>query len=189
MVSAIADATKVPAMGEIYQRHKVWVGGIFPNHCIKEKDYSQNVFVQTSMASEIKVGMLTVQNCIDGISPFKLIAARPQSTNEVSDDYNSSLLHAVDDIKNVHCVSMAFDGLAAETNFIRNHLISFMNGNSNTVVMTDCNHAAKNIRSQLVLGSDIVTGGKACFDVGILRLAGVSVDLYCVNDYASDIVV
>ena len=189
LVSAMADATKVPAMGEFSQRHKVWVGGIYPNHCIKEKDYDQHEFVQTTMASEIKVGMLTVQNCTDGISPFKLIAARPQSTNEVADDYNSSLLHAVDDIENVHCVSMAFDGLAAETNFIRNHLISFMNGNSNTVVMTDCNHAAKNIRSQLVLGSDIVTGGKAFFDVGILRLAGVSVDLYRVNDYDSDVLV
>ena len=60
LVSAMADATKVPAMGEFSQRHKVWVGGIFPDHCIKEKDYSQHVFVQTSMASEIKVGMLSV---------------------------------------------------------------------------------------------------------------------------------
>ena len=64
-----------------------------------------------------------------------------------------------------------------------------MNGNSNTVVMTDCNYAAKNIQSQLVLGSDIVTGGSAVFDVGILCLAGVSIDLYQVNDYASDVLV
>ena len=176
-------------MGEFSQQHKVWVGGIFPNHCIKEKDYNQHVFVQTPMASEIKVGMLSAQGCTDGISPFKMIAARPQASNEVSNDYNSAILHSVDDIKNTHCISMAFDGLAAETHFIRKNLISFMNGNSNTVVMTDCNHAAKNIRSQLVLGSDIVTGGLAVFDVGILRLAGVSVDLYRVSDYASDILV
>ena len=117
------------------------------------------------------------------------IAARPQSTNEVADDYNIAILHSVDDIKNVHCISMAFDGLAAEIYFIRRNLISFMKGNSNIVVMTDHNHAAKNIRSQLVLGSDIVTGGKAIFDVGILRLAGISVDLYRVSDYASDILV
>ena len=189
LVSAMADATKVPPTGEFSQRHKVWVGGIYPNHCIKEEDYDQNKFVQSSMASEIKVGMLSVQECTDGISPFKIIAARPQATNEVADDYNSSVLHAVDDIPNVHCISMAFDGPAAETYFIRSNLISFMNGNSNTVVMTDCNHAAKNIRSQLVLGSDIVTGGNALFDVGILHLAGVSVDLYRVSDYASDVLV
>ena len=64
-----------------------------------------------------------------------------------------------------------------------------MKENSNTVSMTDCNHAAKNIRSQLVLGTTIVTGGDAAFDVGILRLAGVSSELYRVEDYASDVVV
>ena len=64
-----------------------------------------------------------------------------------------------------------------------------MNGTSGTVAMTDCNHAAKNIRSQLVLGSEVVTGGNAIFDVGLLCLAGVSVDLYRVSDYASDVLV
>ena len=156
-------------MGEFSQRHKVWVGGIFPNHCIKEKDYNQHVFVKTQMASEIKVGMLSAQGCTDGISPFKIIAAHPQANNEVSDGYSSSaILHSANDIKNVHCISVAFDGLAADTHFIRKNLISFMSGNSNTVVMSDCNHMIKNIRSQLVLGSDIVTGGLAVFDVGIL---------------------
>ena len=141
------------------------------------------------MASEIKVGMLSVQNCTEGISPFKMIAARPQATNEVADDYNNALLHTVDDVENVYCISMAFDGLAAETQFIRKNLISFMNGNSGTVAMTDCNHAAKNIRSQLVLGSEVVTGSNAILDVGLLRLAGVPVDLYRVSDYASDVLV
>ena len=61
----------------------------------------------------------------------------------MSEEYNSLILHAVDEIENVHCVSMPFGGLAAETNFIRNNLILFMKGNSDTVVMTDCNHATK----------------------------------------------
>ena len=64
-----------------------------------------------------------------------------------------------------------------------------MSGNSGTVTKTDCNHAAKNIRSQLVLGSEVVTGGNTIFDVGLLRLVGVPVDLYRVSDYASDILV
>ena len=54
-VSAMADATKVPPIGEFCQRHKVWVGGTFPNHCIKEKDYKQHEFVKTTMTTEIKV--------------------------------------------------------------------------------------------------------------------------------------
>ena len=67
----MADATKVPPMVEFSQRHKVWVGGIYPNHCIKEKDYNQHAFVETPMSSEIKVGMLSAQGCTDGISPLK----------------------------------------------------------------------------------------------------------------------
>ena len=64
-----------------------------------------------------------------------------------------------------------------------------MNGTINRVVMTDCNNAAKNLRSQLVLGTTIVSGGNAIFDVRILHLAGVSQDLYRVSDYASDVLV
>ena len=40
------------------------------------------------MVSEVKVGMLAVQGCTYGISPFKIIAARPQGTNEVSEEYD-----------------------------------------------------------------------------------------------------
>ena len=189
LVSAMADATKVPGIGEFSQRYHVWVGGVYPNHCINEKDFKPDEFVTSKLASEIKVGMLTTQQYNDGLTPFKIIAARPQSTNESADEYNNTILHAVENITNVHCVSMAFDGLATETNFIRTNLIAFMNGTTNSVVMTDCNHAAKNLRSQLVLGTTIVTGGNALFDVGLLSLAGVPSDLYCVSDYASDVLV
>ena len=68
-------------------------------------------------------------------------------------------------------------------------MIAFMNGMINSVVMTDCNHATKNLRSQLVLGTSIVSGGNAIFDVGILHLARVPQKLYCVSDYASDVLV
>ena len=98
-------------------------------------------------------------------------------------------MNAVNGLDNVYCISIAFDGLSTETEFIRTNLIAFMKGTSNVVAMTDCNHAAKNMRSQLVLGSTIVTAGEALFDVSILRIAGVSPELYKVNDYTSDVVV
>ena len=47
-----------------------------------------------------------------------------------------------------------------------------MNKSTNTVVMTDSNRAAKEMRLQLVLGSTIVIGSKTVFDVGLLQLAG-----------------
>ena len=55
------------------------------------------------------------------------------------------------------------------------------------VAMTDCNHDAKNIRLQLILGSSIVTVGKTVFDVSVLNLAGVALELFRVYDYASDV--
>ena len=70
------------------------------------------------------------------------------------------------------CISIAFDGLSTETEFIRTNLIAFMKGTSNVVATTDCNHAAKNMHSQLVLGSTIVTAGEALFDISIFALLG-----------------
>ena len=115
----MADATKVPALGEFSQRYCAWVGGTYPNHFIKDQDFNQDEFIRSQLATEIKVGMLTMQDYNDGLSPFKIIATCSQSTNKTADEYNNMILHAVDDISNVHCVSMAFDGLATETNFIR----------------------------------------------------------------------
>ena len=66
-------------------------------------------------------------------------------------------------------------------------MIAFMNGTINNVVMTDRNHSAKNLWSQLVLGNSIISGGNVIFDVGLLQIAGVSQDLYRVSDYASDV--
>ncbi len=64
-----------------------------------------------------------------------------------------------------------------------------MSGTTNSVVMTDCNHAAKNLRLQLVLGTNIVSGGNTIFDVGLLPLACVPANLYHVSDYTSDLLV
>ena len=47
------------------------------------------------------------------------MATRLKSTNEVANDYNDMILHAVGNIHNVHCVSTAFDGLATETAFVQ----------------------------------------------------------------------
>ena len=68
----------------------------------------------------MKVCLLTVQNIRRDVSPFKIIyaCARPQSTNDVPDKYNESILHCVDDLANVQCVFIVFDGLASETKLI-----------------------------------------------------------------------
>ena len=118
LVSAMANATKVPPLVEFSPRYHAWVGGTHPNHYIDELAYDEDQFIKTEMATEIKVAMLTVQNCQDGLSPFKIITAHPQSTNELSDRCNTTILHSPDCLKEVYLVSMAFDGLSTETNFI-----------------------------------------------------------------------
>ena len=65
----------------------------------------------------------------------------------------------------------------------------FMNDTSQTVAMTYCINAAKNKRLQIVLGRSVITGGIVLFNVGVLRLADVNSELYCVNNHASDIAV
>ncbi len=80
-------------------------------------------------------------------------------------------------LKNVCCLLIAFDGLATETAFRCSNRIACIQGSSNTVVMIECNHAAKNMRCQFVLGSTIVTGSNVLFDVSILRIAGISPEL------------
>ena len=185
----MADATKVPIAGEFSHKYNAWVGGRYPNHCIDASHYDQEKLITNEMDTEIKVGLLSLQEAIDSISTFKIISACTQSSNEPCDAYNYDIMNAVSEINNVHCISIAFDGLVTETNFIHTNLFAFMKGTSKTVAMTDCNHAAKNMRSQLVLRSSIVTGGEAAFDIGILRLAGVLPELYRVDDYTSDVLV
>ena len=70
-------------------------------------------------------------------------SAHPQSTNEPSEKYNYDIMNPDLDLATVHCISIPFDSLSTETNFIRSNLIGFMKGNNNTVIMIDCNHATK----------------------------------------------
>ena len=112
-----------------------------------------------------------------------------QSTNEHCDEYNTSLMNSVSEFKNIYCFSTVFDGLSTETKFILSNLNVFMKGNSNTVVMIDCNHTITNVRSQLFLKSTNVIGVNALCDVYILRIAGISPELSTVTDYASNLII
>ena len=60
--------------------------------------------------------------------------------------WNKIIQYAFDDISKFHCISMAFDGLANETNFIQIECISFINESTNNAGTRDCHHAAKNMR-------------------------------------------
>ena len=64
LVSTMADATKVPTVGEFSHKYNAWVGGKYPNNCIDAKHYDQEKVVTNDMATEIKVGLLSLQQAI-----------------------------------------------------------------------------------------------------------------------------
>ncbi|KAI9919396.1 hypothetical protein PsorP6_017334 [Peronosclerospora sorghi] len=68
-------------------------------------------------------------------------------------------------------------------------LVNFLNGRGDTVSVVDPNHVAKAVRSQLILGSNIVLTGDYLVDPGLLPAANFSKELYQVTDYTSDLLV
>ena len=114
----MADATKVPPVGEFSYRNNSWVDGSYPNHCIDADHYDQEKVVTNEMATEIKVVLVSLQEYTDRICPFKIISACPQSTNESCDEYNYNIMNTVLGLDNVHCIPISFDGLSTETKLI-----------------------------------------------------------------------
>ncbi|KAI9915275.1 hypothetical protein PsorP6_008360 [Peronosclerospora sorghi] len=117
-----------------------------------------------------------------------LLAARPHSTNELS-DFNEYIVDIVTSLDDVRLVSVSCDGLASESDFIRGKLLDFLQSKSSTLGLMDMNHVAKALRSQLVLGSSLITVGANIVDTGMLLEAGIAKELVQVTDYTSDALV
>eukprot|EP00918_Siedleckia_nematoides_P019598 GHVU01041807.1.p1 GENE.GHVU01041807.1~~GHVU01041807.1.p1 ORF type:complete len:777 (+),score=97.28 GHVU01041807.1:224-2332(+) len=185
IVSLSFDATKVPPVEEISSAFNITVGGVHPDHKLPIDD-ERDPIPASKLATEVKCGLLSTQDVSDGLSPVKLIVARPQLTNQRCDAFNKAVVDAVKDSDCTRLASVACDGLSAESCFLRDGLIDFLLGSDGVVYLVDPNHVAKAIRSQVVLGSKVVTMGDSAVDPGLLMAAGVKKELYCVSDYASD---
>ena len=70
-------------------------------------------------------------------------------------------------------------------------ICKYLSGKSNVLALSDPNHNAKNACHQLVGGSSGAGAaiGNNCFDVMLLKQAGVAKELIRVDDYASDTIV
>eukprot|EP00918_Siedleckia_nematoides_P032584 GHVU01070779.1.p1 GENE.GHVU01070779.1~~GHVU01070779.1.p1 ORF type:complete len:762 (+),score=80.80 GHVU01070779.1:258-2543(+) len=188
VASMCLDATKVAKREEVSSRYKIVVGGKYPTH--KEPILDKGTPIdRENLADEVKCFLVTSQDVVQCFSPVTMVAARPQSTNERDDAYNGRVVDAVVRSSHLNLVSVAADGLSAESLFIRDGLVDFMLGNTNYVFMVDPNHVAKAYRSQIVLGSRSLTMGDSVIDPGLLMVAGVNSDLYRVQDFTSDLLV
>ncbi|KAI9895234.1 hypothetical protein PsorP6_019322 [Peronosclerospora sorghi] len=194
LVSLEIDATKVPPKYQLNLPYKVFVGRKFPHHMIALSGIEdtdgierQNPFLD--IASEVTCSVMTVQNASPRYSHTNLIAARPQSTNECTPEFNTLLELVVKSNPRVRLLSMAFGGVSSEADYVRDMLVDILNGRGDTVSVVDPNHVAKAVRSQLIIGCNIVLAGDYLVDPGLLPAANVSKELYQVTDYTSDLLV
>lgn len=68
-------------------------------------------------------------------------------------------------------------------------MCKYLDGQTNVVSLKDTNYNMKNLRYQLVGGSSITVLGKEVVDPFLLKIAGITTELWKIDDYASDLIV
>ena len=81
------------------------------------------------------------------------------------------------------------DEVSCDSEFVQDGITSFPRGKRQRTALTDPNHSAKNLRHQLTGGSSVATSGDHPIDDDTLRDAGAQMDLICIADFASDLLV
>eukprot|EP00957_Ditylum_brightwellii_P108133 8249305-Ditylum_brightwellii.AAC.1 len=137
------DATKVAEVVDVSTAFSACLIGAFPDHKVSyDEDASTWLLSGKQKASEIKMAVISAQDIAANITPMKVIAARPQTTNERCNEYNKAVVKAVQHT-GADVVSVVFDRLDAEQTYTNNVMISFLCENGNIVSMGDPNHVAK----------------------------------------------
>ena len=201
-LSLALDATKLVAAIEVSTSHRKIMGGAYPNHIIctenLDKEEIDNILklkpsnMTLEKATEVKVAILSFQSSPIGVPPSIKVAARPQSNNECSQftqDMEAAMEKIAAKYTNVSFVNFAVDGVSLEAEDVRRAICDFLAGVKNHTGATDTNHDIKSWRYQIIGGSCIATVGKLVVDSDLLRQAGVSSELICPKDFASDLLV
>jgi hypothetical protein len=198
--SLAIDATKVAKVLEVSSTYKAIIGGTHPNHMVSVNDLSEDDIaailngtsksISIEDATEVKVAIMSLQTTRGGVSPSVIVAARPQSNNE-SSDFIQAMEHAAScAAENKTCFTgFAVDGVSVESEDVRRSICDFLSCKIDHVGSTDTNHNMKSWRYQIVGGSCAVTIGTCVLDADLLRLSGISADLWRPVDFASDLLV
>eukprot|EP00957_Ditylum_brightwellii_P198409 15119843-Ditylum_brightwellii.AAC.1 len=72
-----------------------------------------------------------------------MLAAGPQSTNEVCDEFTSGTLTALKNHYDYVAINISSDGLSSEQKFLKAQMLKYMNGHTSTVRLMDPNHWGK----------------------------------------------
>ena len=110
---------------ELLTAFSVALGGATPKHIVHvnaNEEADSWMLAENQLVDEVTCAVLTAQSCPANVTPFKAIAALPQTTNQENDDYNETCVKAVIEAGGI-LVSVAFDGLSTERTFIANKLL------------------------------------------------------------------
>jgi hypothetical protein len=138
----------------------------------------------------VKTAVVSLQGNPPGVPSFYMLVGRPQGKNETP-NFNLDVMEAVEQSQQTSkypfvLLNCANDGVSCDTEFVMDGIINFLSGKKSWVTMTDPNHNNKNFRYQAIGGSTLPKVGKYVLDADLLRLACVPVDLYRIQDFASD---
>jgi hypothetical protein len=193
--SVSIDGTAVVKVREFSSAYNAILGGIHPNHFvtlpegISKEDFEKLLFDdKTELASEVKVAVITVQSCTKGTRVSYALCARAQGKNEQS-DFNNLVL----DTLNEYCIAndsavllnSANDGVSCDSAFVRTSTHNFLAGETGWLGITDPNHNNKNFRYQVIGGSSVASIGKYVIDADMLRVAGVPLRRWKIEDLSS----
>jgi hypothetical protein len=198
--SIAIDATKVPPVLQYSRKYGAIIGECAPKQMVCVLDGVSPEELKKlldpkgkQLASEVKVAVLTLQNCPKGMCPYITIAGRAQSKNENSkfnEDIHEACIEFARETEGVTYLSASNDGVSCDSKFVRTTTIAFLRGLVDQTASTDTNHNTKNFRYQGVIGGNsIPVMGSACVDCGLLLDAGIPYELIRVSDFASDLLV
>jgi hypothetical protein len=164
LVSLAFDATKVPSVIENVQigREQYQIGYQTPYHFLTAEEaekVNSDPLMKKSVASELKVCLITTQHFQNGVSPMLPLSARPSSTNESCDDFAESSMKAIQNHDKCRLISVSFDGAKSDAWMIRLTTAQFLAGKFDVVGLTDANHVGKALRGQFVHGSSVQSLG------------------------------
>ena len=132
---------------------------------------------------------MSFQNCPSVLSPLVVVGSRLQGTNESSDFTrlaNAAGKKVSKALPQATFLGSAVDGVSTEGYDVCTAILDFLYGRKNYVMLTYVNHNSKSLRYQLCGGSCVTTIGHHVLDADLLRVAGVTNELFRVQDFASD---
>eukprot|EP00957_Ditylum_brightwellii_P052308 3967283-Ditylum_brightwellii.AAC.1 len=90
---------------------------------------------------------------------------------------------------NAVLLNKSTDGISCETQYSKNLILAYHCGNKIYLSFPDANHNIKNCRGQMVSSMSASSISYFVVDPWMLKIAGVLKELYCIEAWASDLIV